>query len=154
MGITLCGYTVIVFIFNLDRDHLDIVQYLDRMVMVVPIVFTFIGVRSISKEPDFSYRVSLQSGLFINFISFLIYTPFLLIYHHFIHPEWLTHLLKFKEAELISANASSETVKMTLEQIKKSSTVMNLVVTGLIFGVFILGSIFSLISAFILKRIG
>lgn len=152
MGITLCVYTMIVFLLRLDRENLNIGEHVDRLVILVPMLFTFMGVRSVAKESEFTYWESLKSGLLLNLISFLIYTPFLILYHHFINPEWLEYLVKFTEEELLQKNASAETIKVSLEQVRKLSTDINHIASGLIFGVLVLGSVFSLISAFIVKR--
>jgi hypothetical protein len=100
---------MVIFIFRLDWENISWGQYFDYLAIAVPMVFTFFGIKDSSRVPGYSYWDGLKTGLSINFISFLIYTPFLLVYHHLINPDWLKYLLAFEETELIAKNVPEET---------------------------------------------
>lgn len=146
LGIAMCFYTVFMWLTGLDTKYLATGQYLDIAVIVLPICFTFLAILRKSKETELTILKRIRCGLIVNLTSFLIYTPFLIVYHHFINPDWLKYVLDLKEKELLAQNVVPEKITETLNKIASSSNDFNLIVAGFVAGVIIFGIVFSLLT--------
>ena len=146
LGIAMCLYTVLMWLTGLDTKYLATGQYLDIAVVVLPLCLTFLAIRQRSKETDLTILKRIKCGLIVNFVSFLIYAPFLSIYHHFINQDWLKYVLALKEKELTAQAVAPETITETLNGIAASSNDFNFIISGLIAGVLIFGLVFSLLT--------
>lgn len=57
-------------------------------------------------------------------VSFLIYDPFLYVYHNFINPEWFNSVLDLKEIELLAANVPQNQIMEKLQKMKTSDVAL------------------------------
>jgi len=146
LGLALCLYTIFMWLSGLDTTRLAIGQYLDMAVIILPLFFTFLAVCKKSRETELTFFKRILTGLTVNFISFLIYNPFLIIYHHFINPDWLRYVLELKEKELLAQNATPDIIRSALEQAAKSGNDFNHLISGFVAGVLIFGVVFSLLT--------
>lgn len=144
LGIAMCLYTVFMWLTKLDTEYLSTGQYLDIAVILLPVTFTFLAVWKKSKTTELTVAKRIQCGLVVNFVSYLIYKPFLVIYHNFINPDWIKYVLELKEKELKAQNIASEQVNEALNRISSASNDFNFV--GVLIGVLIFGLIFSLLT--------
>lgn len=146
LGIAMCLYTIFMWLIGLDTKYLAAGQYLDIAVIILPLGFTFLAIWKKSKETELTFFKRIRCGLIVNLVSFLIYAPFLSIYHHFINPDWLKYVLALKEKEMTAQNIAPEKINETLKAIAASSNDFNFIVSGFIAGVIIFGLIFSLLT--------
>ena len=151
LGIALCLYTIFMWLTKLDTTYLHIGHYFDIAVILLPLTFTFLAIRQKAREINLTFSKRILCGLIVNLLSFLIYTPFLTIYHHFINPDWLRYVLELKEKELAAQNVEPDKIKALLNVIISASNDFNLMVSGFIVGVLIFGSVFSLLTIPIIR---
>lgn len=155
LGLTLCLYTIFMWLTELDTTYLAVGRHLDTAVIILPLFFTFLAVWKKSQETQLTFLKRILAGLMVNFISFLIYSPFLIIYHHLINPDWLKYVLELREKELLAQNATPDTIKSALELTAKSGNDFSHLISGFIVGVIIFGIAFSLLTIpFIRTKVG
>ncbi len=156
MGIGFSLYTTIMWLTKLDTAYLSFGQYLDMAIIILPIVIILwaIGQENNAYQVTIVQRISI--AIFVAAISYLIYDPFLYVYHHFINPEWFASVLNLKETELKAINISEDKILNTLQEMKDS----NIAQSGLfrlstfIPSVLILPTLIALVSlVFIRKKV-
>jgi hypothetical protein len=152
MGVTMCFYTIFMWISKLDTTYLRIGQFLDIIVTLVPVVFIVLAIRAVNSFSPLTIVHRISIGLAVSFVSFLIYTPFLYFYHHFFNPDWLQYVLDLKQQDLELKGVSSSQIKMQLDAIRAASTDRNFVIAGFAIGVILMGSIISLLTIPFIRR--
>lgn len=92
--------------------------------------------------------------MYVGAISYLIYDPFLFIYHHYINPDWFNAVLSLKELELKSVNTSQDIITNTLEKMKASNQAQSGLfrLSSLVPSVLILPTLIALVSLVFIKR--
>ncbi len=122
MGWSFCFYTTIMGYTKLDTTYLEYGQYLNIAIILLPIFVIFWAIGQKVRK----YRVSLFQrigiAIFVSAISFIIYNPFLYVYHHYFNPEWYNAVLDLKEIELKSNNVPQAEIVDTLQKMKDSTT--------------------------------
>lgn len=146
LGIALCLYTILMWLTKLDTVYLHIGHYFDFAVILLPLTFTFLAIRQKAREINLTFPKIILCGLIVNFLSFLIHTPFLIVYHQFINPDWLRYVFELKEKELVAQNVEPDKIKAMLNGIASTSNDFNLMVSGFIVGLLIFGIVFSLLT--------
>jgi hypothetical protein len=131
---------------GLDTSYLHIGHYFDIVVILLPLTFTFLAIRQKASEINLTFPKRILCGLIVNLLSFLIYIPFLIVYHQFINPNWLRYVLELKEKELAAQNVEPDKIKAMLNGIASASNDFDLMVSGFIVGVLIFGVVFSLLT--------
>ena len=121
MGLTFCFYTVFMWLTRLDTTYLNIGQYFDMAIIILPISMIFWAIR----QENNIYKVTILQriiiAVFVSAISFLIYDPFLYVYHHFINPDWFSSVLSLKEADLIAVNTNPNLISEQLQNMKDTA---------------------------------
>lgn len=154
MGLGISLYTTFMWLTNLDTIYLSMGQYLDMAIILLPILIIFRAIKKANK----SYRISAIKrvciAICIGFVSFIIYEPFLYVYHHFINPDWFDAVLTLKEIELKLANIPEMEIAQVLGKMKTSSTAQAKLfrLSTLIPSVIIIPSIIALISLIFIKH--
>jgi hypothetical protein len=121
MGLGFCLYTTIMWLTKLDTTYLNIGQYLDMAIIVLPIVMIIWAIRQENNTYQVTIVQRIVIAIFVGTISYLIYDPFLYMYHHYINPEWFTSVLNLKEADLKATNISEDKIVDTLQKMKVSN---------------------------------
>ena len=97
MGLAFCLYTTLMWLTKLDTTYLSIGQYFDMAIILLPIAMIFWAI----KQETNSYKVLIIQrigiAVFVGAISYLIYDPYLFVYHHYINPDWFISVLDLKE---------------------------------------------------------
>lgn len=127
MGLGFCLYTTLMWLTKLDTTYLSYGHYLDMAIIILPIGMIFWAIRQINYASSVTVVQRIVIAIFVSAVSYLIYDPFLYVYHQYINPEWFNAVLDLKEIELKAANASQETILNTLQKMKDS----NIAQTGL-----------------------
>ncbi|MBN8694618.1 MAG: DUF4199 domain-containing protein [Bacteroidetes bacterium] len=147
-------WSLVIYITGLDTTYIHIGYISDYLVLLIPIIVTYKGLKADALSLPQSYTLlnGLKTGLLLNLVCYSIYMPFLIVYHTFINPEWLDYVLKLTETKLLERNVAPEAIKVSLETISKQSTISNHIISGLIFGVILIGGLISVISTLIIRR--
>ena len=153
-GLAFIAWTMIIFLTGLDTTYIHIGYYSDYLVMILPSVFTFLAIKADIKNSHIQYKLikGIKTGWLVNFVGYLIYIPFLIIYHHFINPDWLKYLLELVENNLVAQHVMQDVINQKLEIIKQQSTNVNFILYGFFFGVLIVGGVLSVISTLIIRK--
>lgn len=153
LGGSYCAWTLITYVFGLDTTRIDAGHIGDYLVTILPVVLLFLSIRRKKNLAGgtLGYVDALKTGLMVSLIAWVIYTPFLILYHHVINPDWLDYVLEFQKRTMIEANTAAGDIDERIERIRAGSTDIMHAVNGLIFGVIILGSIISSISFALVK---
>jgi len=121
MGLGFCLYTTIMWLTKLDTTYLNFGQYLDMVIIVLPIAMIIWAIQQENKVFQVTIVQRIVIAIFVGTISYLIYDPFLYMYHHYINPEWFTSVLNLKEAELKATHIPEDKIIDTLQKMKVSN---------------------------------
>jgi hypothetical protein len=121
MGTGFCLYTVLMWLTNLDSTYLNVGQYFDIAIILLPITVISMGIYQQNKLKSVTLMQRIFVAITISSISFVIYDPFLYFYHNIINPEWFSSVLALKGSELSNANVSADSITEQLQQMKDSS---------------------------------
>jgi Protein of unknown function (DUF4199) len=121
LGLGLCLYTVFMWLTKLDMAHYHIGQYLDFAVILLPVFLIFIAIKQETKAYKVSIVQRLGIAVFIGLIGYLIYDPFLYIYHHFINPDWYNGVLNLAEKTMQAAGKSATEIAENLTTMKEQN---------------------------------
>lgn len=120
IGLSFCLCTILMWLTKLDTTYLNIGQYFDIAIILLPVLMIF---WIIKKHIDW-YKVTIIQrivmAVFVGFIPYLIYDPFLYIYHHYINPDWYNAVLNLKETGLIAAHIPQNKITAILKEMKTS----------------------------------
>lgn len=154
MGIGFCLYTTLMWLTKLDTNYLSIGQYLDMAIILLPITILFLAIR----QEAFAQKVTLVRrigiAVAVSAVSYVIYQPYLYVYHNYINPEWFTAVLMLKETTLKSANLPAEEIQGALEKLKLSNASQSGMfrLSTLIPSVIVIPLIIALISVLFIKN--
>lgn len=154
MGICFCLYTTLMWLTKLDTTYLSVGQYFDIAIIILPVTIIFLVIIKINNF----YRITIFQRIIVAIgvgaISYLIYDPFLYIYHHYINPTWFDAVLNLKENELKLANNAREKIIETLQMMKKTNIAQSgfYRLATLIPSVIIIPTLVALISILFIKR--
>ena len=153
MGLAFCFYTVFMWLTRLDTIYLNIGQYFDMAIIILPVLIIFWAIKQENKKQKINLFKRILIAIFIGFISFIIYDPFLYTYHHFINPDWFSSVLTLKEAELIAANTDIHLISEQLQQTKDTGLVQSGLfrLSAIIPSVIIIPTLIALLSLIFIK---
>lgn len=148
MGLGFCFYTIFMWLTKLDTTYLNIGQYLDMAIIALPVFIILWAIRQENIKGKINVLERILIAIFVGLISFLIYDPFLYIYHHFINPDWFSAVLNLKEAELTSAKMDANVMADQLQKMKDSTVAQSGLfrLSALIPSVIIIPTLIALIS--------
>jgi hypothetical protein len=121
MGLGFCLYTTFMWLTKLDTTHLRIGQYLDMAIILLPVSVILLAIRQENRKQKIGVPERMLIAVFVGLISFIIYDPFLYIYHQFINPDWFGSVLDLKQAELVAANTDPEVMSGQLQKMRESN---------------------------------
>ena len=125
MGLSFCLYTILMWLTKLDSTYLNIGQYLDMLIILLPIlvIFKAIGVERGTHKITFMSRVTI--AIMVGAVSYLIYEPFLFVYHNNINPEWFNHVLNLRQSTLRATGIVENEIMETITKMKESNILQN-----------------------------
>lgn len=121
MGLAFCFYTVLMWLTRLDTTYLSIGQYFDIAIIILPVSMILWAIKQENKKQKINLFRRILIAMFVGLISFIIYDPFLYIYHHFINPDWFSSVLTLKKVELIAANTDINLMSEQLHKMKDTA---------------------------------
>jgi len=154
MGVGFCLYTTLMWLTNLDSSYLYIGQYFDMAIILLPLLMILLAIHQQNKLVNITILQRVLVALLIGVISYIIYNPFLYVYHNVINPDWFTSVLALKEVELNAANVSAESIAEQLQTMKNSSIANAKIfeLSSLIPSAIVLPILISFVSLFLIKN--
>ncbi|MBK9928909.1 MAG: DUF4199 domain-containing protein [Saprospiraceae bacterium] len=148
MGLSFCLYTTLMWVAKLDTTYLSFGQYLDMAIIILPIIMILWAINQERNSYTITVIQRIVIAIFVGAISYLIYDPFLFVYHHYINSEWFNSVLSLKEIELKAANESPERILEILQKMKESNATQSGLfrLSTLVPSVFIIPTLIALIS--------
>ena len=120
MGLGFCLYTTIMWLTKLDSTYLSIGQYFDIAIIILPIVIIFLAIKDTNNLSKITVFQRIIIAIFVGSISYVIYDPFLYVYHHYINPEWFSSVITLKENELKQAHISENKILENINTMRNS----------------------------------
>lgn len=120
MGLSFCLYTILMWLTKLDTTYLRLGQYFDMVIIILPILIIFWAIKKENNFYAVTFIERITIAIYVGLVSFLLYDPFLYIYHHYINPEWFNSVLSLKEEELKTSNVPHDEIMITLQKLKDS----------------------------------
>ena len=154
MGFSFCLYTTLMWLTKLDTVYLSIGQYFDMAILILPILIILWAIKQENNLYTVTTVQKIIIAIFVGAVSYLIYDPFIYIYHNYINPDWFNSVLTLKEIDLNAVNIPHDKIVETLQKMKDS----NVSQPGLfrlstaIPSVIIIPTLIALISLIIVKR--
>lgn len=154
LGLGFCLYTILMWLTKLDTTYLEYGQYLDIAIILLPIFMIFWAIAQEIKKYKVTLIQRIGIAIFVSAISFLIYNPFLYVYHHYINPEWYDAVLNLNEMKLNANNVPKAEIADTLQKMKDSDIAKAPLfgLSALIPSVIILPTIIGLLSSLFIKN--
>ncbi|MDI9257906.1 DUF4199 domain-containing protein [Flavobacterium sedimenticola] len=121
MGLCFCVYTITMWLTKLDSTYLRVGQYFDVAIILLPIIMIFWAIREALNLYQITVFQRIFVAIFVGAVSFLIYDPFLYLYHNYINPEWFTAVLNLKEVELKASDVSQIEITNTLQKMSNAN---------------------------------
>jgi len=154
MGLSFCLYTTVMWLTKLDAVYLNIGQYFDMAIIILPILMILWAIRQENNRYTVTIIQRIIIAIFVGAVSYLIYEPFLYTYHNYINPDWFTSVLNLKEIDLNAANTPQDVIIETLQKMKDSNASQSRLFTlsTAIPSVIIIPTLIALISLIFVKR--
>jgi hypothetical protein len=154
LGLAFCLYTTSMWLTRLDTVHLNIGQYLDMAIILLPITIIFWAIKQETSIYRTSIAIRIGIAIYVGALSFLIYDPFLYVYHEFINPQWFDSVIELKKTELLEEGKTSEQIETAIKMMNdtNSSNSGLFKLPALIASVVILPTIIAIISFFLIKN--
>jgi Protein of unknown function (DUF4199) len=154
MGLGFCAYTIFMWATQLDSVYLNIGKYLDMAIILLPILVIYWAIKSKMQEQNINIFQRIIIAIFVGLISFLIYDPFLYVYHHFINPTWFDAVVNLKETELKSLNTSPQIITEELAKMRTSNVAQSGLfnIGAMMASVVIIPTLIALLSLIFLRK--
>lgn len=154
MGICFCIYTTFMWITKLDTKYLNIGEYFDIAIIILPIIIIFSAIKNERKFSEISIMKRVGIALVIGIISSLIYSPFLYLYHNYINPEWFNSVLSLAETKLIEINTEPQIIAEKIQIMKENNLSQKAMfkIGAVLPSAIIMPIIISLLSLFVIKK--
>lgn len=122
LGLGFCLYTTLMWLTNLDTTYLNIGQYLDMFIILLPLLLIYVGIKKFRKQgAKLTVLNRIYLALVIGVISALIYEPFLYYYHNVINPDWFDSVLSLKQESLKDQGQSREEIDRVLTTLSEQN---------------------------------
>ena len=121
MGFCFCLYTLFMWLTKLDTKYLNIGEYLDIAIIILPIIIIFIAIKNEIKFSEVNIMRRIGIGLVVGIISYLIYSPFLYFYHNYINPEWFNSVLSLAETKLIEIKTEPQVIAEKIQKMRENN---------------------------------
>lgn len=154
MGIYFCLYTTFMWLTKLDTKYLKIGEYLDMVIIILPIIVIFLAIKNEIKFSEVTVLKRIGIGVVIGIISCLMYSPFLYFYHNYINPEWFNAVLRLAETKLIEINTEPQIIAKEIQKLKENNLAQQAMFNAgaIISSVLIMPILISLLSIVFIKN--
>ena len=114
MGLAFCAYTLFMWLTELDTAYLRYGQYLDMVIIALPVTVIFLALNTARNQFRLKLLDRLAIAVGVGLVSYVIYHPFLYVYHEFINPDWYASVIALQRENLASTGASQEEIETTV----------------------------------------
>ena len=152
MGVSFCVYSTIMWLSQLDTTYLYIGRYLDMAIVLMPIAIIFLGVRAAMQTGRVSFLKRILLAVCIGLVSFVIYAPFLFVYHNYINPTWFDAVLALRESQMAASQVEGVTIAAELQRLREFNQTQSGILNGFIPSVVVLPILIALISLPIIRN--
>lgn len=153
-GLSLCVYTLLMWLTRLDAEYLSVGQYFDMAVVIVPIFFILSAIKQARDQTDIhvGHRVLIAMGT--GLVGYLIHGPFLYFYHHVVNPDWFEAVLALEKQNMLAKQASAEDIGIRLEEMIAKNQAQDGIfsVGALIASAVVLPLLISMLSLVVVRR--
>jgi hypothetical protein len=118
LGLGLCLYTVFMWLTKLDGAYYNIGHYFDFAVIILPVLLIFNAIKQETTVYNVSIAQRLSTAVFIGLIGYLLYDPFLYVYHHSINPDWYNGVLNLAEKTMQAKGQPAVKITESLAEMK------------------------------------
>jgi hypothetical protein len=121
MGLGFCLYTTLMWITKLDTIYLNIGRHFDKAIIIWPITVILFAIYRENKKTGIPIPKRIAVAVIVSLISFVVYNPFLYVYHHFINPDWFESVIALEAQKLISQNADTAFINDQIQKMRDSN---------------------------------
>ena len=118
MGLAFCAYTLLMWLTELDTTYLRYGQYLDMAVIALPVTVIFLALNKARHHFRLKLLDRLAIAVGVGLVSYVLYHPFLYVYHEFINPDWYEAVIALQRKNLSAAGASQENIETTVAALR------------------------------------
>lgn len=152
-GLGICAYTLLAHLLGFYTTNIEAGKYGDIAITLLPVATIFLAIREKRRlRGSLTVLQGVKTGLLVSLISFPISAAFLWIYHHYINPGWLEHIIDYERGRMLRAGIASGEISTRLDAMRAGNSDSAQLVGGLI-GTVVLGLILSLIFSLILRKV-
>lgn len=153
-GIALCLYSIFMWLTKLDMEYLYIGQYLDMLVVIVPIYFIIKAIREYARIEPITIWQRLLIAVGVGFIGYVVQAPYLYFYHNVINPDWFDAVVALEKKNMLVKNISSEEIQIKTQAMIIKNQAQNKLfnMSAFIPSVLILPLLISLLSFIFIKK--
>lgn len=126
LALVLIFYSLLMWLTRLDAEYLNIGQYLDILVIIVPIIVILVAIRQ-GLPASIVNRLLIATG--VGLIAYLIHAPYMYVYHNFINPDWFDWVIALEKQKMATQNISTAEIQLKIEQMINTNKINNKVFT-------------------------
>jgi Protein of unknown function (DUF4199) len=115
MGLGFCLYSTIMWLTKLDTTYLKYGQYLDMAIIILPLTIILLAIKKANSTDKLKILERIGIAVLVGLISFLIYDPFLYVYHNYVNPTWFESVLNLHKSTLEALNTDPTEIARQLE---------------------------------------
>lgn len=152
LGLGICAYTMLAHLLGFYSTNIKAGQYGDIAITLLPILVFFFAIREKrNRLGQLTVLQGLKTGLLVALISFPISAAFLLLYHHYINPNWLEFLIDYERNRMTQAGVGASEMSARLDALRSGNSDFTQIVVGLV-GTIIMALVLSLIFSLALRK--
>lgn len=126
LALVLVVYSLLMWLTRLDEEYLNIGQYLDILIIIVPVIFILRAIRQ-SLPASIGKRLLIATG--VGLIAYLIHAPYMYVYHNFINPDWFDWVIALEKQKMAAENILAADIQQKIEQMINTNKINNKVFT-------------------------
>ncbi len=119
----LCGgalslWVLAEFALGFHTTALEIGQYSGYFAFSIPLILIFTALREQQRQSAgiLTLKSGISVGFTIAFVSSILFTIFLAVYHHYINPEWIETMVEWQRRKLILGGATDDQIEAFMDR--------------------------------------
>jgi hypothetical protein len=157
LGAAVCLWTLGLHVTGLYTTNIGGGQVADQLALIFPIAAVTLALRERRRQlgGTVGFKDGIGMGAALGAASAVVTVPFLWIYHHFINPRWLDHIVDWRTAQMKAAGASAADIESTILAQRASGSDVAQITSGVIGSILvctILAIIVTLLLRFVHRR--
>lgn len=152
-GALVCVWILLQYAFGLHTTHVAIGAYAGYISNLIPVLGMFLLLRKKQRgiwDGRLSFARGIFSGVQMAIISALVVYSFLAVYHTFINPYWIDHMLEWKVAQLRATHQPEVAIQNQITLFRDAYSPLGIARSTLL-GMTLFGSVLSLLITALLR---